>query len=31
MDEEQLAILFPDSYGEEKTEEEKAINITRKP
>ena len=27
MDEETLAILFPDSYGEEKTQEETAMQI----
>lgn len=29
MDEETLAILFPNSYGHEKTQEELAINIEK--
>lgn len=27
MEEEMLSLLFPDSYGNEKTQEEKAVNI----
>ena len=29
MEEEFLAIFYPESYGEEKTQEEKAINIEK--
>ena len=31
MDEEQLQILFPESYSNEKTPEENALNIVNKP
>ena len=31
MDEDQLAMLYPESYPEEKTQEERALSITNKP